>query len=350
MAEKKLHTFVMSDESLNAYGFRILTDGIDLTNFKKNPVAFWNHKSDDRYAEEDYMPVGKWVNLRKDKGQLLGDLDIDLDDPRGVKLDGKIKNGYVCACSVEFDPHEFSESPEHLVMGQTLSTVSKCSLVECSPVGKPGNFNAVVLKLKGGGTISLNSQTKTEELKKIVPSITTLNNSNMTKDQLLMLGLPEDATEQQITTALSALKASVAAMPAAAPAANPEATKLTGDDAEELKRLRGERVTKLVKQGIADKKFTEAESETYTKLANLDFEGTEKAINAMQPVVKLSSALKTGIGGGTGTGTGTATKVEECEFYKLSKNSPAKLEELQRTDEPKFKELMAEYQTLLKNR
>lgn len=39
----KKKTFVLSDESVNSYGFRVLTDGIALDNFKKNPVMLWNH-------------------------------------------------------------------------------------------------------------------------------------------------------------------------------------------------------------------------------------------------------------------------------------------------------------------
>lgn len=39
MAVKK-QTFLIHDESVNSYGFSILTDGMDLTRFKQNPVMF----------------------------------------------------------------------------------------------------------------------------------------------------------------------------------------------------------------------------------------------------------------------------------------------------------------------
>lgn len=36
-------TFVLHDESVNTYGFRMLTSGANLEEFKKNPVMLLNH-------------------------------------------------------------------------------------------------------------------------------------------------------------------------------------------------------------------------------------------------------------------------------------------------------------------
>ena len=44
-------TFVLHDESVNTYGFRMLTSGANLEEFKKNPVMLLNH--------DDYsLPIG----------------------------------------------------------------------------------------------------------------------------------------------------------------------------------------------------------------------------------------------------------------------------------------------------
>lgn len=43
------HTFVISDESLNDQDFRVMTNGIDLTQFKKNPLMLWMHKRPNRW-------------------------------------------------------------------------------------------------------------------------------------------------------------------------------------------------------------------------------------------------------------------------------------------------------------
>lgn len=49
MAENR--TFVLSDSSLNRYGFRILTDGLQIENFKQNPIMFWMHKRTNEFSE-----------------------------------------------------------------------------------------------------------------------------------------------------------------------------------------------------------------------------------------------------------------------------------------------------------
>mgnify|MGYP003375424942 FL=1 len=40
---KKTKTFVLHDESVNTYGFRMLTSGAVLDEFIKNPVMLLNH-------------------------------------------------------------------------------------------------------------------------------------------------------------------------------------------------------------------------------------------------------------------------------------------------------------------
>lgn len=37
------YTFLLSDESVNSYGTRVLTAGIRLDDYEKNPVVLWNH-------------------------------------------------------------------------------------------------------------------------------------------------------------------------------------------------------------------------------------------------------------------------------------------------------------------
>ncbi len=346
MAENKKYQFIMSDESVvNCYGFRVLTAGIDTeTAFAKNPVGFWNHKANDTWKETDDMPICKWLSWEKKEGKLIGWLEVDTDDERGKRLASKIEKGYVNAVSIYFDPVEISESPEHLLIGQTRPTITRSILLECSPVGLPGNYNAVRLKLKDGGCIALNAASTANDIDSAIPRINmSIKNSNMTPEQKALLGLSADATDQQVTEALTALKNKSAA-PAAAPAAQAAAPEGEDADAKELIALRKERVTTLVNQGIADRKFTEAERETYESLALKDFDGTKKAIASMQPAVKLSSLLQPGT-----THSQGATKVEDCEFYKLSKGNTRELSRIQAEEPDRFKAIHDEYVNLVKN-
>jgi hypothetical protein len=66
----------------------------------------------------------------------------------------------------------------------------------------------------------------------------------------------------------------------------------------QLKTFETAKITNLIDGAIAEKKISEDERETYTKLAESDFEGVEKIINKMQGVdpitAKLNQPAKTG--------------------------------------------------------
>ena len=53
----KRFTFVLHDETVNTYGFRMLTSGANLEEFRKNPVILLNHKDWE-------LPIGRWENIR----------------------------------------------------------------------------------------------------------------------------------------------------------------------------------------------------------------------------------------------------------------------------------------------
>lgn len=59
-----------------------------------------------------------------------------------------------------------------------------------------------------------------------------------------------------------------------------------------IKEFERGKVTGLINQAVADKKIGEDERETYTKLAEKDFESTEKILNRMKPVVRVVNQLE----------------------------------------------------------
>ena len=54
---------IISTEAVNSYGTRVLTDGIDPSQFERNPVLLWMHR---RSWEPGAMPIGRIENLRKE--------------------------------------------------------------------------------------------------------------------------------------------------------------------------------------------------------------------------------------------------------------------------------------------
>lgn len=123
--------FLLSDESLNSYGFKVLTRGINLRNFERNPVMYYNH---DREAGV----IGKWTNLHVKKNKLFGTPVFDENDSLGAKIAGKVKDGFVRAASIGADNINLQD-----VNGEFV--VVSCDLLEISICDIPSNKNALML-------------------------------------------------------------------------------------------------------------------------------------------------------------------------------------------------------------
>src|SRR4249919_2175230 len=67
-SEVKGMEFIMSDETSDRMEDVIMSDGWDIENFKRNPIALFGHRSD--------FPIGKWSNLRVENKQLRGHLEM----------------------------------------------------------------------------------------------------------------------------------------------------------------------------------------------------------------------------------------------------------------------------------
>ncbi len=138
-------SFILSDESINDRGYRILTNGINIERFKKNPVMLWMHRRDDGWDFTQVLPIGKWENIRKEDGKLLADPVFDENDKFAQLIKSKVENDLIRACSAGINPVEFSSDPKDLEKGQTRATITKCEMYEASIVDLPSNKNTVRL-------------------------------------------------------------------------------------------------------------------------------------------------------------------------------------------------------------
>jgi HK97 family phage prohead protease len=130
--------FVLSTEAVNRQGFRVLTSGIQLAAFRRNPIGLLNHR-------RDQLPVARWDNLRVEGAALLGQPIFDSHDPLAEALRLKYEQGIMTAVSIGIRPLAWSDAPEMLLEGQTLPTITECELLEVSLVDIPSNDAAVRL-------------------------------------------------------------------------------------------------------------------------------------------------------------------------------------------------------------
>ena len=136
--ENGTYSFVASTENSDRYGDVINQKGWSLEAYNRNPVVLLNHNSNS-------LPIGKGKVEIKD-GQLMIDVEFDQEDELARKVESKVKNGYINAVSVGFNPIESkrrSELPkEHKAFGKRGMYFEKSELLEVSIVTIPANSDA----------------------------------------------------------------------------------------------------------------------------------------------------------------------------------------------------------------
>jgi hypothetical protein len=130
-------SYVLSDSTVNEYGFRLLTSGYQLESFRKNPIGYYMHRREDGI-------VLKWDDLKIEDDKIVGTPVINLSNARGEQICSETENGFLNAASVgHIVVLEYSMDKELMLPGQTGPTITKWYNKECSLVDIPGNSNAL---------------------------------------------------------------------------------------------------------------------------------------------------------------------------------------------------------------
>ncbi|MFS2391682.1 HK97 family phage prohead protease [Bacteroides thetaiotaomicron] len=275
---------IISTSGLNCYGGRVLTSGIDLTQFQKNPLLLWMHR---RSFDRDAMPIGRIDNLRTDGDRLIGTPVFDQNDEFAKKIESKWENGFLRMASAGIEIIETSDAPEHLLQGQTRRTITRCRLEEVSIVDMGGNDEALqlydrsgkVLKLAAGednDALPLLAPEKKDDPSGTAPDGKADNQTNkltqsMNKEILQLLGLSETATEQEAVGALRLLK----------------------EKADKVETLQLASITAVVDGAIAEKRITADKKEHFVnigKAAGID--SLRTTLSLMQPVRKPTEVIR----------------------------------------------------------
>ena len=302
----------ISNESVNCYGFRVLTAGIDVEQYKRNPVLLYMH--------ERGNVVGYVNDLKVENDEITGELMFDCASEQSERCQKQFEFGSLRMVSAGLEIIETSEDPAMLVPGQTRPTITKSRLFEVSVADVGANDDAIVLE-KDGKRIMLSKDGTCG-----LPLITHNNNqSNKDMEQkviALQLGLLETATENEINAKLAQLKA-----------LQQENETLKA----EKQTLAEARIAQLVDTAIAEKRLDAQHKEQFVKLGGqIGAEELEKTLQAMKPQVKLSAML-----GHQGSAPGSAS---EKTYTKLSEVPADELVKLRADNVEEYKRLYeAEY-------
>lgn len=307
----------LTSDALNSYGFRVLTDGVDLSLFEKNPVLLYMHRRGD--------VIGFVDNIERGDSEITGELVFDEASDLSVRCKKQWECGSLRMLSIGLDIAETSGDPALMVEGQTLDTVTKCRVFEVSLVDVGSNPEAIVLR-RGGQVVNLCDGGDAGVVLGRDKDNNNNNNQNIEEMKLNeianALGLPETATEDEV---MLACRNSV------------ELRNKNKDLLDELERLRSSAVAELVAQAVSDGRVSEGKKEHFVKLGKkLGVDGLKETLDAMQPRVKLADVVAHDVGG-------------HCEWKKLSDVPSEKLRELKEQDVETYRRLYkAEYGMELK--
>lgn len=272
------YTFLISDESVNSYGTRVLTAGIRTGDFMKNPVVLWNHIRAWNDKTDQVLPIGKVVRIWTESDRMYAEVEFDQNDEFAKKIEAKVAQKIVNACSIGIAVVTTSEDSAVITQGQSRPTIVECRLRELSIVDIPSNKNCVRLYDDGTGA-ELTFAAGQDNF--LLPLLKNQNNMEFTEVAAL-LGLKEPAPETMAAAIEKLQKDSKENL-----SLRERVTTLEG----ELKTYRDKdaaarqaEIVSLVDGAIKDRKITAGEREDYIGLAEQDFDRTKKILGKMTGV------------------------------------------------------------------
>lgn len=322
--------FKVSDESLNSYGFRVLSSGGNFERFNKNPIALYNHMRPWRGTNDEILPIGTWSDIKVSKsGEITALFHPDTEEEFSRKIAKKVENKVIVAASIGIIALEWSEDPKHLLPGQRSATVTKWELREISLVDIPSNANAVQLYDEHGKAINLSDQGAIPipalSTKPTETIITSQQNQKMElKSLCVALGLAEDSNPAAIELAVIKLNQKLQT-------SENRIVKLEAD----LASGRSEEASSLIAKALSEKRISPTQEQPFKELFAKDFEATKKLLSGMAPQVTLSGYTQPN----SSQKPPETLKYNGKKFSELSKEEPDTLVWLKGNDFETFKAL-----------
>jgi hypothetical protein len=296
--------FVIVDEQVNDYGYRVLMSGYRPGRFESNPVLLLMHERatrgllGDPLEDDVVLPLGRWNNIRVDNGQLVGQPEFDDQDEMAQKVQNKVEKGYMNAASAWIVPISISDDTALMLQGQTGPTVTQWEIAEASIVDIPGCKNALAIR-EDGKLIRQSKENaavfKLKLEKLLIPQ--TSDTMDFLKLAAKLVGLPDTATSREVEDKIAQLQNGLLAE---TNRAQDLQNRLAGAQTEisTLKQEKADqRIADLVDGAEVARKITRKEAEHYRKLALVDFDSTKAILDNLKPYESVEHQLKEGQNG-----------------------------------------------------
>jgi len=190
--------FCLTDNSVNVYKYRCLTEGLQLNEVKKNPIGYYLHGTEEFPREMGVLV--RWEDFRTEGDKVYAKPCINLSHPRGERTADEIETGFLNAASVgKITVLNASNDKTLMLEGQERPTVTKWFPREISLVDIPGNYSALTsLYDKDNNELNLS------DLENFTIKNTMSNNTLDAAKILTALNL-KDGDETEVLTAINNL-------------------------------------------------------------------------------------------------------------------------------------------------
>lgn len=304
----------LTNSGINAYGTRILTEGMELKQYARNPVLLYMHNRGE--------VIGLVKDVVVDGEEITAELVFDEASELSKRCKKQFEFGSLRMVSVGIDILELSSDKKHLLQGQTRPTISKSKLVEVSLVDVGANDDAIVL-YRGGKQLNLASGADAALLPELLnhKENQSFMNEELKKEVALLLGLPDTASVDELL-------------------ANVKVVFVTKD--AEITRLQGvigaaelAAVTDLVAAAVTAKKIAPDKKDFFVEMGKkVGREELSKVFDSMHAETKITDVVDFK-GGNSATGKAEYKKLSEVpasEMMELRTNNPQKYAELYKAE------------------
>lgn len=286
----------ISNGSLNSYGTRVLTDGMDIEQYKRNPVLLYMHQRG--------TVIGYMKDIKKEGDDVTGEPVFDEASELSQRCKNQWEFGSLKMVSAGLEIIEMSDEDKLLVVGQTSPTITKSRLYEVSIVDIGANDDALVLRREG------KQITMGRDGENPLPSIKIKTMGKEKKEE-------KAAVMEHEAAQVQAVKA----------APEKEESELEKENAElkkEIAELRKGRIVTLVDRAIEERKIDKDKREQFVDLGNkIGEKELGEVFAAMSRRVSLSEMIHT-------SGDETAQEMS------LSKLSAEEIERLRESDKERY--------------
>lgn len=306
---------VISDETVNCYGTWVRTEGVDITQYEKNPVLLWMHWRG--------VIIGCIKDVKKEGVKITGEPYFDEVREESKLAKQQWEKGTLKMASANLEVTETNDAPELIKPGQYRAVAWRSKLIEVSMVDIGGNDNALPLVLTfKGQELKLAAGEDSEGL----PLLT---NNNNKKDEekmdyktiALKLGLLETAGENEILSSIDLLLGYKTA--------NQQLQ-------QEKEQLQLSAITQTVKEATAKRLIVPEKEAHFIELGKkVGIESLKLTFESMTPIQKPMNLINQPAGG-----SGSMM----LDYKKLSDVPADKIEEIRNNDKPTYMKLYrAEY-------